>query len=259
LTQVENTRSTLTEVELRWSGRSGEPMSERFIPLLDAPRAQVWRCPQIGQTQSSSGHRSDRLQRPFAPDPANFRQPTVCNFRCTYCMPKEAFGPRPSLSCLIRNCSASREISRLGGRVRCAGASRRSGSPGGDTAAAQGRDTPGREALAGACARPDGPRHRPGADEPMLRCCGAHAAGPGAVRIEARHRVARCAGRRDVFRRMKRRGTFPVAAVLDGHRRGRCGPVFAGENQHGRAARHQRTPDLADGTLLQGAAGTRCG
>lgn len=64
-------------------------MSERFIPLLDA-RVRNVALPQIGQTQLSSGHLSDRLQRPLRD--LRISVTDRCNFRCTYCMPKEAFG-----------------------------------------------------------------------------------------------------------------------------------------------------------------------
>jgi cyclic pyranopterin phosphate synthase len=61
-------------------------MSERFVPLLDA-RVRTVALP--SQSRPASGHLADRLQRPLR----DLRVSVTdrCNFRCTYCMPKEVF------------------------------------------------------------------------------------------------------------------------------------------------------------------------
>jgi len=63
-------------------------MSERFIPLLDARVASV-PMPRPGQVWPTAGHVTDRLQRPLR----DLRVSVTdrCNFRCTYCMPKDVF------------------------------------------------------------------------------------------------------------------------------------------------------------------------
>jgi cyclic pyranopterin phosphate synthase len=64
-------------------------MSERFVPLLDA-RVRRVDLPHLGQIQPTAGHLTDRLQRPL--HDLRISVTDRCNFRCTYCMPKEAFG-----------------------------------------------------------------------------------------------------------------------------------------------------------------------
>ncbi|HEX4584843.1 MAG TPA: GTP 3',8-cyclase MoaA [Burkholderiaceae bacterium] len=63
-------------------------MSERFVPLLDA-RVRRVALPQPSQIRPALGHLTDRLQRPLR----DLRVSVTdrCNFRCTYCMPKEVF------------------------------------------------------------------------------------------------------------------------------------------------------------------------
>jgi cyclic pyranopterin phosphate synthase len=63
-------------------------MSERFVPLLDA-RVRRVALPQPEQAQAALGHVTDRRQRPLR----DLRVSVTdrCNFRCTYCMPKEVF------------------------------------------------------------------------------------------------------------------------------------------------------------------------
>jgi cyclic pyranopterin phosphate synthase len=63
-------------------------MSERFIPVLDA-RVRSVALPQAGQIRPALGHLSDRLQRPL--HDLRVSVTDRCNFRCTYCMPKEVF------------------------------------------------------------------------------------------------------------------------------------------------------------------------
>ena len=63
-------------------------MSERFAPLLDA-RVRRVPLPQSEQTQPAVGHLADRLQRPL--HDLRVSVTDRCNFRCTYCMPKEVF------------------------------------------------------------------------------------------------------------------------------------------------------------------------
>jgi cyclic pyranopterin phosphate synthase len=63
-------------------------MSERFVPLLDA-RVRSVALPPSGQIRPALGHLTDQLQRPLR----DLRVSVTdrCNFRCTYCMPKEVF------------------------------------------------------------------------------------------------------------------------------------------------------------------------
>jgi GTP 3',8-cyclase len=63
-------------------------MSERFIPVLDA-RVRRPALPQLGQIRPALGHLTDRLQRPL--HDLRVSVTDRCNFRCTYCMPKEVF------------------------------------------------------------------------------------------------------------------------------------------------------------------------
>jgi GTP 3',8-cyclase len=63
-------------------------MSERFAPLLDA-RVRRVSLPQPGQTEPAVGRLSDRLHRPL--HDLRVSVTDRCNFRCTYCMPKEVF------------------------------------------------------------------------------------------------------------------------------------------------------------------------
>jgi len=61
-------------------------MTERIIPVLDA-RAAL-RLPE-GADVAADGRVSDRLQRPLRD--LRISVTDRCNFRCTYCMPKEVF------------------------------------------------------------------------------------------------------------------------------------------------------------------------
>ncbi|HEX4585218.1 MAG TPA: GTP 3',8-cyclase MoaA [Burkholderiaceae bacterium] len=63
-------------------------MSERFVPLLDA-RVRRVPLPQPGPSLVASGALTDRLQRPL--HDLRVSVTDRCNFRCTYCMPKEVF------------------------------------------------------------------------------------------------------------------------------------------------------------------------
>src|SRR6266436_9458688 len=64
-------------------------MSERFVPLLDA-RVRSVALPPSAQIRPALGHIADRLQRPLRD--LRISVTDRCNFRCTYCMPKEVFG-----------------------------------------------------------------------------------------------------------------------------------------------------------------------
>src|SRR6267143_1180251 len=64
-------------------------MSERFVPLLDA-RVRSVALPPSAQIRPALGHITDRLQRPLRD--LRISVTDRCNFRCTYCMPKEVFG-----------------------------------------------------------------------------------------------------------------------------------------------------------------------
>jgi len=63
-------------------------MSERFIPVLDA-RVRRVAVPEPGQIRPALGDLTDRLQRPLRD--LRISVTDRCNFRCTYCMPKEVF------------------------------------------------------------------------------------------------------------------------------------------------------------------------
>jgi GTP 3',8-cyclase len=63
-------------------------MSERFVPLLDA-RVRRVPLPQSGAAEAVHGRLTDRLQRPL--HDLRISVTDRCNFRCTYCMPKEVF------------------------------------------------------------------------------------------------------------------------------------------------------------------------
>ena len=64
-------------------------MSERFIPVFDA-RVLGVALPRSEHIQAPSGLVTDRLQRPLRD--LRISVTDRCNFRCTYCMPKEVFG-----------------------------------------------------------------------------------------------------------------------------------------------------------------------
>ena len=63
-------------------------MSERFIPLLDARVRQV-PVPAGALLEPALGHPEDRFQRPMRD--LRISVTDRCNFRCTYCMPKEVY------------------------------------------------------------------------------------------------------------------------------------------------------------------------
>ena len=63
-------------------------MSERFVPLLDA-RVRRVSLPQSDPAPDAEGRLTDRLQRPL--HDLRVSVTDRCNFRCTYCMPKEVF------------------------------------------------------------------------------------------------------------------------------------------------------------------------
>src|SRR5258706_8792797 len=63
-------------------------MSERFVPLLDA-RVRSVALPPSAQIRPALGHITDRLARPMRD--LRISVTDRCNFRCTYCMPKEVF------------------------------------------------------------------------------------------------------------------------------------------------------------------------
>ena len=63
-------------------------MTDRIIPLVDARSASM-RLPAPGHVESPSGRVVDRLDRPLRD--LRISVTDRCNFRCTYCMPKEVF------------------------------------------------------------------------------------------------------------------------------------------------------------------------
>jgi cyclic pyranopterin phosphate synthase len=63
-------------------------MTDRVIPLLDTRVASV-AAPRPAEIEPASGHVADRLGRPLRD--LRISVTDRCNFRCTYCMPKEIF------------------------------------------------------------------------------------------------------------------------------------------------------------------------
>jgi cyclic pyranopterin phosphate synthase len=63
-------------------------MTDRVIPLLDTRVASV-AAPRPAEVEPASGHVEDRLGRPLRD--LRISVTDRCNFRCTYCMPKEIF------------------------------------------------------------------------------------------------------------------------------------------------------------------------
>jgi cyclic pyranopterin phosphate synthase len=63
-------------------------MTDRVIPLLDTRVASV-AAPRPAEIEPASGHVEDRLGRPLRD--LRISVTDRCNFRCTYCMPKEIF------------------------------------------------------------------------------------------------------------------------------------------------------------------------
>jgi cyclic pyranopterin phosphate synthase len=65
-------------------------MTDRIIPLFDARRAMP--LPQVGATDAHGAALvADTLARPLRD--LRISVTDRCNFRCTYCMPKDVFGP----------------------------------------------------------------------------------------------------------------------------------------------------------------------
>src|SRR5882672_5808149 len=63
-------------------------MTDRIIPLTDARSASI-RLPAASGIEAPSGRVVDRLDRPLRD--LRISVTDRCNFRCTYCMPKEVF------------------------------------------------------------------------------------------------------------------------------------------------------------------------
>jgi cyclic pyranopterin phosphate synthase len=64
-------------------------MTDRIVPLVDARRAKP--LPGVGTLPEQSGPARDALGRPL--HDLRISVTDRCNFRCTYCMPREVFGP----------------------------------------------------------------------------------------------------------------------------------------------------------------------
>src|SRR5262245_28091954 len=63
-------------------------MTDRIIPLADARTASI-RLPRAGAVEVPSGRLADRRGRALRD--LRISVTDRCNFRCTYCMPKEVF------------------------------------------------------------------------------------------------------------------------------------------------------------------------
>jgi cyclic pyranopterin phosphate synthase len=64
-------------------------MTDRVIPLIDTRRAMP--LPRVGASDDRSAPRADARARPLRD--LRISVTDRCNFRCTYCMPKDIFGP----------------------------------------------------------------------------------------------------------------------------------------------------------------------
>ncbi len=64
-------------------------MTDRVIPLVDVRRAMP--LPDVGRWDAAGGKVVDTLARPL--HDLRISVTDRCNFRCTYCMPKDVFGP----------------------------------------------------------------------------------------------------------------------------------------------------------------------
>jgi cyclic pyranopterin phosphate synthase len=64
-------------------------MTDRVIPLVDARRAMP--LPRVGRSADRSSPLADTRARPLRD--LRISVTDRCNFRCTYCMPKDIFGP----------------------------------------------------------------------------------------------------------------------------------------------------------------------
>jgi GTP 3',8-cyclase len=64
-------------------------MTDRIVPLVDARRAKP--LPGVGTLPEQPGMARDTLGRPL--HDLRISVTDRCNFRCTYCMPREVFGP----------------------------------------------------------------------------------------------------------------------------------------------------------------------
>jgi cyclic pyranopterin phosphate synthase len=64
-------------------------MTDRVIPLVDARRAMP--LPDVGRWDAAGSKVTDLLARPL--HDLRISVTDRCNFRCTYCMPKDVFGP----------------------------------------------------------------------------------------------------------------------------------------------------------------------
>ena len=223
-------------------------MAERVIPLVDQ-RFAALAAAVPAQAIPATGLLADRLGRPLRD--LRISVTDRCNFRCSYCMPKEVFDKDyPYLP-------------------HCGPAELRGNHPRGTPVRGPWRaqDPPDRRRAAAAQEHrgPDratgAPAHRgrraagPDADHQRLA---AGAQGPGAEgrRPAARHGQPGRAGRRRVPPHERRR--LSGGRRARGHRRGTGRGAGPDQDQHGGQARHQRARDPADGAPLQGHATWCC-
>ena len=163
-----------------------------------------------------------------------------CNFRCTYCMPKEIFGRDFAFLPARASCSPSKRSRAWPERSPREGVSKirlTGGEP------LLRRDL---ERLVAMLADIDGITDVAlTTNGSALAAKAQHAQGR---RPDARDRQPRRARRRDVRRDERRR--LPRRACARRDRRRRRGRAHAGEGQHGRQARRQRPRDHRDGRAL---------
>ncbi len=181
-------------------------MSQRFVPVIDA-RVRPVAMPQAGQVLPAQGQLSDRLQRPLRDLRVSLTD--RCNFRCTYCMPKEVFD-REYRFMPHSDLLSFEEITRLA-RVFVAHGVEKIRLTGGEPLLR--KDLPSLVRMLAELTTPDGRSIDLAltTNASLLRRHAAALAEAGLKRVTA----SLDALDDDVFRRMNDVG-FPVAAVLDG-------------------------------------------
>ena len=217
-------------------------MTDRVIPLVDARRAMP--LPDVGRWDAAAGSVVDTLARPL--HDLRISVTDRCNFRCTYCMPKEVFGadyeflPRSEILTFEEITRLARIFEEHGvEKIRLTG-----GEP------LLRRNL---ERLIEMLREPRRPR--PHADDERLaaRAQGARAARRGP---RARHREPRLARRRGVPGDERRR--LPGRARARGHRGRGGGRARADQDQHGGEARRERPHDRRRWRATSAAPATSC-
>ena len=187
-------------------------MAEKVIPLADHRYAAALPRDPARACAAPTGLLADTLGRPLRD--LRISVTDRCNFRCSYCMPKEVFDKHyaflPHASLL-----SFEEITRAGAAVRRARRAARSASPAASRCCA--RTSRCWSSMLAELRTPDGAAARPDADHQRL-AAGAQGAGAEGRRPAARHREPRRARRRDLPPHERRR--LPGRRRAARHRRG---------------------------------------